>query len=187
MIVGHNHQALERRISTVLLSGTAYPREAQFLQKLSMQILRHGQNARLSDRQGAWLLAILRRCEADTGSKPPLAPRRRQQTKPKAKSEDSVLMRASIEPLELMRHSDQHFETVEACEHGNDNAAPATSSTPPAMMIEATTPTEGPAAMAQTDFGSILARIVQKNHLLRQRRERIGRSPRPSAHIPNKA
>lgn len=187
MIVGDNHLRLEKRIAAALLSGIPYPREAYFLQQMSMQILRHGQNARLSERQGAWLFAILRRHEADTASKPCLAPRRPQQDKPKAKPAKPVLMRDCLDVPDLMQHSVQHIETAEAAEPGNGNEAPMTALTRPELMIDTRTPTEPPAARPELDFGSTLTRIVLKNQLLRQRRERMERSRRPSAHIPNKA
>ncbi|MEH2539173.1 hypothetical protein [Bradyrhizobium sp. AZCC 1699] len=159
MIVGHNHRRLEKRIAAALLSGIPYPREAYFLQQMSRRILHKGNNAFLSDRQAAWLLAILTRCEKKT------SPPKRPAPAPSLPTPQPIAkepMPFNIEECFIdLQSQPQHPPTQP------DPIVPPTS-TKPAQAPE-------PVDTREADIGSIFMRVLARNENFRKRRERIER------------
>lgn len=161
MIVGHNHHRLEKRITTVLLGGMPYPREALFLHRMSERIIHRGQNTWLSDRQAEKLFAILSRCEAKASPTPP-----RQRALPPVSP--PPLPRDWPEPLRLK----DCFEKPEAPPKHLSPTTPAPQeASPPPDETEPRTPM--PVATRQPDIGGMITRIIARNEALWKRRERI--------------
>jgi hypothetical protein len=160
MIVGHNHRRLEKRVAAALLSGIPYPREAYFLQQMSRRIQHKGNNAFLSDRQAAWLLAILIRCEKKPSPTPkrPLPSPRLPKPQPQPKGP---------EPFRI----EECFVDLPAAPQPSsiqpDHVIPP-GPTPPAQAAE-------PIATRDPDIGSIFRRVLARSENFRKRQERIGR------------
>ncbi|WP_370199545.1 hypothetical protein [Bradyrhizobium elkanii] len=159
MIVGHNHRRLEKRIAAALLSGIPYPREAYFLQQMSRRIIHKGNDARLSDRQAAWLLAILNRCEKKTvPPKPPASAPSRPKPQPKSEGPEPFnIEECFIDPPS----SSQHPPTQPG----------------PIVPPKSTQPTQAPEPLGtrEADIGDIFRRVFARNENFRKRRERTDR------------
>lgn len=158
MIVGHNHNRLEKRITAALLSCIPNPREAYFLQKISERILHRGKNTSLTDRQAEWLFAILAHCEKKPSPTPkrPLPPPRPQMPQPQPEGpEPFCVEECFVDPPAAPQHSSA------------DHVVPPTPA-PPAPAPE-------PVSTREPDIGSIIRRVIARNDNFRKRRERIER------------
>lgn len=160
MIVGHNHRRLESRVSAALLSGIPYSREAEFLQKMSRRIHHSGSNASLSNKQAAWLLAILTRCETKSspttnGHRPTLRPRN---------AEPNVERHEAINITECLNDANARSQSPPT--QPDPIVPPA--STGPAQAPD-------PVGTPQPDIGSIFRLVLAKNDNLRKRHERVER------------
>lgn len=159
MIVGHNHHRLEKRIAMALLNGEPSVREAIFLQQMSRHILHRGKDAWLSDRQAAWLFAILNHSEMKNAplTKPPPSPHQPKSEPGWKKPEAIDIEDCLVDPQSTSQQS-----------LNQSNAIVPPISTEPAQATKAGR-THGP------DMASILKQALAKNENLRKRQERLER------------
>ncbi|MCK1412469.1 MULTISPECIES: hypothetical protein [unclassified Bradyrhizobium] len=159
MIVGYNHHRLEKRIEAALLKGMPDSREASFLQQMSRHILLRGGDASLSNRQAAWLFAILARNETKNApiTKPAPAPRLPKRV-PAANRRETIDIEDCLVRLQSTPQQSQS--------QANVVVQPITTQSAPAAE---------PKRAHQPDMARILKQALQKNENFRKRRERLER------------
>lgn len=174
MIVGHNHHRLEKRISTALLSGIPHSQEIEFLYKMSERILHEGRDARLSDRQAEWLLAILTRCEARRSPTPAQSRQRGHRLMPQPPPErlGPNFIQERLGTRDYLESPDISLKPSSPFRPASHEPPPSAEETSPARDGTALQKSESGAKPAP-DAGSILRRVILRNQQLRQRQERI--------------
>ena len=70
MLIGHDFDGLEQRITNALSSGSLRLKEAEFLQQISRKLGLYRERAFLSPSQASWLFKILTSFEKETKSRP---------------------------------------------------------------------------------------------------------------------
>lgn|GEM_PF-5256030 len=167
MIVGHNHHRLEKRIAAALFRGVPNSSEAKFLQEMSERLLRHGQNARLSDRQAKWLFVILNRSEKKEPPKPKPVPRQPSTADAQTARPGSFFAHDRLDLKDLLRSPQPPPK---------DSSPPPLAPPIPTPPPRASNPLRSEAvATPRPDAGAAIRRALKRGQQLQIHRERIKR------------